>query len=74
MIQTTLDLGIEPNNESYRKALIEYNKYATSQKQPVFLVYCNTTKNFSCFPFSTRAGIESYKKSFKIVMSTDKLN
>ena len=73
MSQLTL-IEVPIDSESYRKALIEYNKYKSSQKQPVFLVYCNTTKNFSCFPFSTRKGIESYKKSFKIIESTDKIN
>lgn len=66
------NVPIESN--SYKSALAEYNKYSASQKEPVFLVYCTKTHNFHAWNMVTRKGIESYRKSFRIILATDKLN
>jgi len=61
------------HNDSLNKALAEYNRYATSQREPVFLVYCEMTKSYGVFPYSSRVALSKYK-SFKIVKSNDKIN
>jgi hypothetical protein len=74
MKQPELPLNIEITNNSYLTALAEYNRYVTSQKEAVYLVKCNKTGEYKAWNYATRKGIESYKKSFTIIKSTDKLN
>ena len=68
---TLIDVPIE--NESYRSALANFERYAKTQKEPVFLVYSNKTKMFMAWNICTIGGIKSCK-SLKIVKCTHKLN
>lgn len=69
-----MQLSIDTSTtDSYNRALAEYNKYATSQRDAVFLVYCEKTSSYATFPYSSRKRLESYK-SFKIVKSSDRVN
>jgi len=68
---TLIDIPVE--NESYRLAMADYERYAKMQKEPVFLVYSKITNSFMAWNNCTIGGIKSCK-SIKIVKCTHNLN
>ncbi len=78
MSQLTL-IEVPIDNDSYRNALIEFNKYKPLKEyHPIAIIQCLKTNTFQTWWYVGKDKLHrmevKYKKSFKIVMSTDKLN
>ncbi len=63
--QLSLDLpNYYTSSEGYKKALEHYERdIKLKDLYPVFLVYCGSTKTFSCFRLASKTLIESFKSN-----------